>query len=555
MGKFTDGLKDMFSGLVNRRNSLNRNQVVVNRLSDEELREMYKTGVMSKVFRLKAGYALNDTIKFATTEDKAFYNERIAKHFKKALKYSLGFGRGAIIVFNKDDDLSMPLKCSDPKSLQMRVFSGDMVKANSPIYDLRNPRYYKATYYTVNGQNVHWSRVIDLTYYEPCERDKPDYNYGGISESQLVYEQFVADGVVQRAAPTIIEKASTFVYKIKGYKEKLAMKQEDAMIKYVSTCEDGRNIYGALITDAEDDVTTLTQSLTDLDKVDNVTLRRLAMVTGLGMTILIGEQASGMNSSGQEERQGFQDTIENLQSDYLLEPLAHIAKIFGLGKIEFKENQGQSAAEKVAYDKTAVDVAKILWEIGEDANAYLKDKDVLAKDDWDSFWAKDESKEIDEPDTSTFGDAKIKGKNGYVGVSLHSDDARAINDWLKETGVSNTISANDMHATLFYASEGMSEIDVNPNVNYQSAVKNDITYMGEPESEWYAIAIHLGGGELSERHERIKSLTGASHSYPDFKAHLSLKYKPKEGDLEKMQAVKFPLGSVRFNNETQEDIK
>jgi len=33
------------------------------------------------------------------------------------------------------------------------------------------------------------------------------------------------------------------------------------------------------------------------------------------MTVLIGEQASGLNASGEKERQGFQDTIENLQSD------------------------------------------------------------------------------------------------------------------------------------------------------------------------------------------------------------------------------------------------
>jgi hypothetical protein len=392
--KFTDGLRDVFSGLINKRNGVNRNVVTSRKLGDEELRTMYKSGLMSKIFRLKAGYSLNDTIKFDSTEDEDFYNKRLAKHVKRATKYMLGFGRGVIIMFNEGDNLDTVLKPGDCKSdtLQLRVFSGDMVTALSPIYDLRSPRYYKPTHYIVNGQQVHWTRVIDLTYYEPTERDMPDYDYGGISESELIYDQFVADGIVQRASSTIIDKASTFVYKIKGYKDSIGMKKDADIVQYVSTCEDGRSIYGALVTDADDMVEVLNQSLADLDKVDNIVLRRLAMVTGLGMTVLIGEQASGLNSSGQSERQGFQDTIENLQSDYLLEPINLLAKVFGLGEISFKENQGQSASELIDYETKAIANAKVLWEIGDDYATYLKDKDVIEKNDWDSFWGDNEVK-------------------------------------------------------------------------------------------------------------------------------------------------------------------
>ena len=386
--KFTDGLMDVFSGLINKRNGVNRNVVQTRKLDDSEMRTMYKTGLMSKIIRLKAGYSLNDTIQFDSTDDEKFYNKNLAKHVKKATKFMLGFGRGVIVMFNKDDDLITPLKPGDcdPHTLQLRVFSGDMVTALSPNYDLRNPRYYKPTQYIVNGQQVHWTRVIDMTYYEPSEKDKPDYNYGGLSESELIYDQFVADGVVQRAASTIIDKASTFVYKIKGYKDAIAMKKDADIVKYVSTCEDGRSIYGALVTDSEDMVEVLNQSLADLDKVDNITLRRLAMVTGLGMTVLIGEQASGLNSSGTSERQGFQDTIENLQSDYQLEPINLLAKIFGLGEVSFKENQGQSAVERIDYEAKAVINAKALWEMGEDHETYLKNKDIVKQDDWENFW-------------------------------------------------------------------------------------------------------------------------------------------------------------------------
>lgn len=397
MSKFTDGLRDVFSGLINKRAGYNRNAVNHRKLSKEELRTMYKTGLMSKIIRLKAGYSLNDTIKFDSTQDEELYKKKLAGEVKKATKYMLGFGRGAIIIFRKGDDLKLPLKAgNDPSNLKLRTFSGDIITANSPIHDLQNDRYYKPTHYVIKGHTVHWTRVVDFSYYQPAEDDQSLYDYGGISESELIYDQFVNDGIVQRASGTIVEKASTFIYKIKGYKDMLKMKQDKQIVEYVSTCEDGRSIYGALVTDAEDMVEVLNQSLTDLDKVDNITLRRLAMISGLGMTVLIGEQASGLNSSGQDERQGFQDTIENLQSDYQLDPINYLVKIFGMGAIEFKENQGQSATEKIEYDKKAVDVAKVLWEMGEDASAYLADKDLVKKDNWNDFWSKNKGTDENE---------------------------------------------------------------------------------------------------------------------------------------------------------------
>ena len=403
--KLMDGLTNMFSSLVNKRNGVAQNAVSTHRLNNEELRSMYKTGLMSKIIRLKAGYSLNDTIQFDSAEDEKFYNEKIANHFKDAAKYMLGYGRGAIVIFSDGDDLAMPLKNgdSDAGKLRLRAFSGDMITALSTTYDLRSPRYYKASMYVINGQQVHWNRVIDLTYYEPADRDKPEYNYGGISESELIYDQFVADGIVQRAASTIIDKASTFIYKIKGYKNAISMKKDAEMVSYISTCEDGRSIYGALITDSEDGVEVLNQSLADLDKVDNITLRRLAMVTGLGMTVLIGEQASGLNSSGESERQGFQDTITNLQSDYLIEPLIRVAEIFGLGPIKFKENQGQTVAGRIEYENKVITNGKMLWEMGEDHAAYLKTKDIVKQDDWEAFFSEEDEKPPKLPPTPGYG--------------------------------------------------------------------------------------------------------------------------------------------------------
>lgn len=386
MGSFADGLKDVFSGLMNKRNSVSRSSVTHTRLSDNDMRVMYKSGLMSKVFRLKVGYALNNTLEFDSSEDSLFFDKKLLKHVKNASKFMLGFGRGIIVVFNQGDDLNTPLRNPNLSNIKIKVFSGDMVAGNSPSYDLQSDRYYKPLYYNVRGVMIHHTRVVDFTYFEPVETEKPEYNYGGISESELVYAQYVNDEVVQRATGNIVDKASTFIYKIKGYKDLISRKEESDLVSYISTCEDGRSTFGALITDLEDGIEVVSQSIADLDKVDNITLRRIAMVTGIGMTDLIGEQPGGLGSSGSDERESTKDTVKNLQSDYLLEPINHLAQIFGLGDIFFRDEQMQSPAQKAEYEAKTAATAKLLWEMGEDANKYLVEKGVIVKNDWDDYW-------------------------------------------------------------------------------------------------------------------------------------------------------------------------
>lgn len=146
-------------------------------------------------------------------------------------------------------------------------------------------------------------------------------------------------------------------------------------------------------------------------------------------------------------------------------------------------------------------------------------------------------------------------KNGYLSAKLHPVDAAIINDWIKATGITDAIDATELHATLFYAQSDIPQIEVQPDQVYLARVKSGIHRMGEAGSEWEALAIHLHGDELEARHEEIKDLTNGTHSYPDYQAHLSIKYRPVDGDIDLLESRPFPLESLRFTNESQEDIK
>lgn len=385
-----DGIKSLVSSVINRRDAVTQNYITSAPLDHGTLREIYRNGIASKIVRLKSGRALKDTIKFDSTDDELFYNARLAKHVKNATRWMLAFGRGIIVVHKRGDDLNMPLTAIDPKHVILSTFSGDMVTTGVINMDLQSPGYYTPITYNVRGSTIHYSRVVAFNYVEPPELDKPQFFYGGMSEYQLIYDQLIADGVVQRASPKIIEKASTIFYKVKGFKDAVRMHQESDMVNYFSQLEDLRGIHSAGLIDADDEVEAVQQNIANLSDADQITLRRLAMVTGISLSELVGESVKGLNATGDNERASTQETIETLQSDYLLEPINRLMSICGKGAIGFKENQGETPNDRIDYETKVIDNAVKLQALGADYTTYLHDKDVLQKDDYSKMFETDD---------------------------------------------------------------------------------------------------------------------------------------------------------------------
>jgi len=391
---FIDTIRSIYNGLANTRSAAANNYVVHSAVSYPELRAIYRTGLGSKIVRLKSGYALKDTLQFSTKRDEDFYKEKLEKAVKRAARYMIGFGRGIIVLYNNGEDMSMPVRGKfDPSTVQMKVFSGDMVTAINPSLDLMSPRYYMPTFYAVRGVTFHYTRVIDFTYIESTEYDRPIYQYGGVSEFELIYTQLVNDGIVERCTPTVLEKNATLFYKVVGLKEAIQDKKDEYIRRYFVEVENARSVYGAGLIDAEDDAFTVNQTLTNLQEADSITLRRLAMVTGIPLAVLVGENVKGLNSTGDNEMKIFQDMIEVIQSDHLEEPINELLTKLGLGRVCFKDNQGRTPDERIKFETLVIQNATALWQLGEDYSKYLEDNAVVVKDKYDDFFFPEEKEE------------------------------------------------------------------------------------------------------------------------------------------------------------------
>ena len=390
--KILDGITSLYNSIANKRNTTSNNMMFSLPMTDNELSEFYKSGIGNKIVKIKSSYALKtDALNFRNLDEREFYIDNIEPKFKEALQWAMVFGR-AIIVINDNSDLSKPIGTVDKSSIKLDVFSGDMVSISDVDLDLLSPRYLKPKEFLVRGQSFHHSRVIDVIYLKVTEIDKPSFRYGGMSEFQLISDQIKNDAIIERASVSLLEKSSSLFYKIKGFKNLLRSKQEQDLVNYYRTSEDNRSIYGVGLMDADDSVEVVSQSLTNLKEVNEMALRRIALVSSIPMPMLIGENVKGLNSSGTQEKTMFNEMIELVQQDYVLSPLNELFKILGLKKIRFKENQNVTPLEKIQYETQAIDNALKLNDLGFDFNDYLQEKglDIEVRDNFESEFGTDE---------------------------------------------------------------------------------------------------------------------------------------------------------------------
>ncbi len=374
-----DGLKSLVNSLTNQRNELNNNVVVNNqRLSLQSLKDINKNGLYRRIVSLKSGHSTKSGFNFDDDASQEFY-QTIAPHVRNAVNNMVGYGRGVIVLISPNEELSVPIQSN--KNVIIKSFGSDMVTAVSASFDLLDKRYMLPEFYVIREKQVHHSRVIDFRYEMPPETELPLYFYGGISEAELIYPQIIADGIVERAVPSILEKSATLFYKVSGFNAAMRGKKEKDIIRHFSTLESMRSMYGAGIVDKEDEIQVINQTLTNLQESDLITLRRIALVTSIPLTILLGEGSRGLNADTDTEKQVFNEMIETLQTKYILTPLGDLMEFMGHKRPSIKIGQNISPLDKAKFDGLLLDNAIKLYNMGEDHEAYLNENGLTNIDE------------------------------------------------------------------------------------------------------------------------------------------------------------------------------
>ncbi len=368
-----DGIASLTNKLANSRSALNNTVVTSTRLLPQQLQEVNKTGLFLRILALKTDGVIKNGWVFKD-EDKSedFYNKHKVE-IQKAVRSMFGYGRGILVIISENESLSTPLSELSLNNYRVKAFTGDMVTATTNNFDVSNVRYLKPETYIVREAVIHHSRVIDFTYVDPPELLSAEYQYGGISEAEQIYPQLLSDGIIERAAPTMLDKSSTVVYSIKDFRDSIKHGKEDKMLKYLSMSENLRSIYGATVIDSEDTVSTITQNLSNLNETNEISLQRMALVSAIPKSIFLGEGSSGWGMSAAIEKNVWNETLEGYQEKYVIPKITQFMAIFGLSAPEIKPDQNITALEKVKFQREVLNNVPLMRAAGLDTNKYLSD--------------------------------------------------------------------------------------------------------------------------------------------------------------------------------------
>lgn len=154
---------------------------------------------------------------------------------------------------------------------------------------------------------------------------------------------------------------------------------------------------------------------------------------------------------------------------------------------------------------------------------------------------------------SSFSPSFAGDSSGVFGsVRPHASTLKAIADHMERIGIKDAIPADKLHATILYSQSVPSGLKARPEVIYPAKVIGEPEVMGK--EPWKALVIHLDSASLKGRHDELIS-AGGTHSYPSFKAHISLKYGPTEMDLQTLKSNPLPISEMLFTGEKFEPLK
>ena len=118
----------------------------------------------------------------------------------------------------------------------------------------------------------------------------------------------------------------------------------------------------------------------------------------------------------------------------------------------------------------------------------------------------------------------------YVAVKPPLKAATRLTMLMGLVGLTGGLSKEELHTTILYdAREETPEYKGDPNRQYGAKVKG-VGILGD------GLVIFFESPDLVKRHEELKA-AGFVHSFPDLTPHMTVKYNPSSGDLEKVEGV------------------
>lgn len=336
------------------------------------------------------------------------------KKYNTALKWAYLYG-GGFLVLDIDDGASF----KDFFGINgVSIFRSSSLKLKKPVNinniktikkmwsfdrsDIINIQYYKFgdkfgtpefyTFRTLNFGNtidsftIHESRVVELIGEDIPNNIKRDFQHQyrgfGLPFLQKIYNQLKATGIGFQSVSQILHEFIIGIMEITNLQDLMAAGQESLVLRRMDLINLTKSMVNSIIVDTNENFTRDTANVSGLDKLLEKLMQYLSGATGIPVSRLFGRSAAGLNATGKNEQQDFNDEVRTRQETQLEPGLRKIidyiavAKDFKgnikVGEYEIKFNPLEISSEK--------EVAEIKKMTAETDNIYIQSQVLTSEE-------------------------------------------------------------------------------------------------------------------------------------------------------------------------------
>lgn len=258
--------------------------------------------------------------------------KRLGLHHKvlDALIKARLWGGAAIYMSNGDADISQPMSVESVRRGGLRyltVMSRREIAAGPLDTDPLSETYARPSYYTVNGREIHASR---LAVFVGAENPDPWFNFGltygwGDSVLQAVYDAIRDTDSTTRNVASLVFEANVDVFGVPDFLEQVADPEyERRMLARFALVNAGKSINRSIIRDAQETYERKSIAFGGLEGLVHTFLQIVSGAADIPAARLLGQTPAGLASTGEADIRNYYDRLASDQSLKVAPALARL---------------------------------------------------------------------------------------------------------------------------------------------------------------------------------------------------------------------------------------
>lgn len=231
-----------------------------------------------------------------------------------------GVGYALPVIDDPEWDLSKPFNIDGVKPgtyKGIKIIDPFWIRpalTSQSAYDVSSINFFEPDFYMIgNNQAIHKSHLIKLIFKEVPDILKPTYYYGGMSLTQMIYEQVFLAEQTSKEAPKLVQNKRLLI--MSGSMEEAVRNTERFESKLKALLE-ARNNYGVYLTDINENVQQIETSLMEFPELISTQYLLIAGIAEIPYTKFLGTTPKGFNATGEYEMKSYIQMLKSLQENF-----------------------------------------------------------------------------------------------------------------------------------------------------------------------------------------------------------------------------------------------